>query len=175
MNETDPSSTRAAYRRYLDARYSSIAESTPAEVLAMQRAMLDALRATDPLPTEMRQHLAIAFEYLCEGIAFDLLTPIKRRGGREPPIAKHAQEAAIRYLRWCNDGRIADASPVNEVANAYAVSTRTVCNWCRAWEGKPTPPLFEEWGAEQVTAFMKAAGKAYRRFVPKPKAKTKTR
>lgn len=133
--------------------------------------MLDALQSGAHLPDEMRLHLALAFEYICAGVAFDLLTPIKRPGGREPPIAKHAQQDGIRYLRWCADGRIADAAAMSTVATAYQVSTTTIRNWRSAWADRPTPPLFEDYGAEQVIDFMRISGKAYQRFKPKPRAK----
>lgn len=136
----------------------------------MQAAMLDLLQSGEPLPDEMRLHLALAFEYLCAGVAFDLLTPIKRPGGREPPIAKLAQEDGIRYLRWCVDGRIADAAAVSTVATAYQVSTATIRNWRSAWADRPTPAP-EHFGADTVGEHMRISGKAYQRFKPKPKAK----
>lgn len=167
---------RAAYRRYLDARDLSRpvgAEWTPAELREMQLAMLDALRSGEPLPDEMRLHLAFAFEYLCDGITFDLLTPIKRPGGREPPIAKRTQDGAIRYLRWCEDGRIADAAAVRTVAAAYGVRDRTVRLWRTAWAAKPAPTLHEDYGTDEVAEFMRIDGRAYRRFVKKPKGRLK--
>lgn len=155
--------------------------------------MLDALRAGEPLPNEMRVHLAFAFEYLCKGIAYDLLTPVKRPGGREAPIATHAQKEAIRYLRWCEDGRIQDANAVRSVANAYDVEERTVRGWRTKWKNNPTPELFEECGdsgecgdtekdtpkseliekrrAKVATDLMNFSGGAYRRFIPKPTPK----
>ncbi len=159
----------SAYRRYVDARcLPTLDGAYAADALqAMQTAILDALRGDGPLPGEMRLHLALAFEYLCAGVSFDLLTPITRPGGREPPIAKHTQQDGIRYLRWCDDGRITDPAPASTVATAYGVSTATVGNWRRAWADRPTPPLFEDYGADQVTDFMRVSGKAYQRFKPK--------
>ncbi len=163
----------AAYRRYVDARClpTPNGEYTPEALREMQAAMLDALRSGPDLPDEMRLHLALAFEYLCAGVAFDLVTPVKAPGGREPPILKHTQEDGIRFLRWCADGRIVDATPSSTVATAYGVSTATVRNWRKAWQGLPTPPLFEDYGAEQVADFMRISGKAYQRFKLRPKAK----
>ena len=166
----DPSN-RIAYTHYLDAKslptpdgkYSSDALSK------MQLAFRDALRGDGQLPDEMRQELAFAFEYLCAGIAVDLLLPVKRPGGREAPIAKHMQEAAIRYLRWVEDGRIVDAKLIATVAQSFDVDQRTVRNWRTSWRDRPTPGLYEEYGANEVTNFMKATGKQYRRFIPKPK------
>ncbi len=113
----------------------------------------------------------MGFESVCEGIADDLLTPVKRAGGREAPIAKHTHQAAIQYLRWCADGRINDANAVRTVANAYDIDERTVRAWRAKWRDSPTPALFDEYGPEQVTKFMKATGKVYRRFIPKPTPK----
>ena len=163
------------YRRYIDARCLPTPDAKHAAdaVQAMQSAMLDALRGTAPLPEEMRLHLALAFEYLCAGVEFDLVTPVKKPGGREAPIAKIAQEDGIRYLRWCEAGRIADAAPVNTVAAAYSVEPRTVRGWRAAWLDRATPPLAKGLGFEQVIDFMRISGRAYRRFVDKPKARLK--
>jgi hypothetical protein len=162
--------------RYLDAKcLDTVADERTGEhrhtveaIAEMQRAILDALQSGEPLNAEMRQDLAFAFEYLCAGIAADLLTPTKRPGGREPPIAKKMQEAAIRYLRWVEDGRIADANPVATVAQSYQVEARTVRNWRSHWQDRPAPSLHDDYGPEQVTRFMKVVGGQYRRFIPKP-------
>ena len=146
----------------------------------MQAAMLNALRSSEPLPEEMRLHLCFAFENLCAGKADDLVTPVKKPGGREPPIAKHTQEDAIRYLRWCDDGRIKDLSPLGTVGTAYGVGTRTVRNWREGWGDKPTPPLLEDGDtepaveAERVVECMRHGGNHYQRFKPKAKARRKT-
>jgi hypothetical protein len=168
--------SRKAYADYLDAKSlpTQKDESTgehryTVEAIAkLQMAILDALRSDAPLPDEMRQDLAFSFEYLCEGVAADLLTPIKRRGGREPPIAKKMQEAAIRYLRWVESGRIADAEPIATVSMSFQVEQRTVRNWRASWRDRPTPSLHDDYGPEHVTMFMKAIGGQYRRFIPKP-------
>jgi hypothetical protein len=140
---------------------------TDKAVAEMQRAIRDALRSDDPLPAEMQHDLAFAFEFLCEGVAADLLTPVKRPGGRESPIAKKTQEEAIRYLRWAEDGRIADPNPVATVALSFQVDKRTVRNWRSNWENRAAPPVLDELGAEQVIRIMKAAGSQYRRFISK--------
>lgn len=160
-----------AYRHYLDAKCLPTPDGryTPDAVVGMQQAILGVLRSNDQLPNEMRQDLAFAFEHLCTGIAVDLLTPTKRPGGREPPIAKIMQEAAIRYLRWVDDGRLTDARPIATVAQSFQVAERTVRNWRKSWIGRPTPSLHDDFGQEEVTMIMKATGKQYRRFIPKPK------
>lgn len=156
----------SAYGRYLDAISLKTAggQYQPEAIREMQAAFLDALRTPGPLPNEMRLHLAWAFEHLCTGIAYDVLAPVKRPGGRELPIAKTTQESGIRYLRWCGDGRIQDGSSTSTVATSYGVSTRTVRNWYAAWNDRPTPPLFEEYGPAQVEKFMRLDGAAYQRF-----------
>lgn len=173
-----------AYERYLDARSMPApqGEYSPAALAEMQAAMLAALQSGDPLPDEMRLHLCFAFENLCEGVAFDFITPVKRPGGREPLIAKMTQEAAIRYLHWCDDGRIQDPSPPGSVGVAYRVSTRTVLNWRKAWGEKPIPSLLSlgNYGEVNQTAeaawvgrLMRIGGQQYQRFKPKAEAKRK--
>lgn len=164
-----------AYADYLDAKCLPTRESetgehcyTPEAIEGMQRAILDALRADGPIPDEIRDHLAFAFEEICAGIESDLLTPVKRGGGRERPIAKRMQAVAIRYLRWVADGRIEDRRPTSTVAEAYGVTDRTVRGWNEAWRALPTPGLAEEFGADAVARFMRATGGQYRRFIPKP-------
>lgn len=154
---------------------------TPQAIAEMQLAILEALRSGEPLPDEMRLHLTLAFEYLCAGVAFDLITPVKRPGGRQPPIARHLQAAAIRYLRWVEDGRIDDQAPVSTIAAAYGVSTRAVGYWKSQWKGQGTPPVYQPWvdawnkdresawtagrrREHPVKAFMQASGKHYERL-----------
>jgi hypothetical protein len=164
-----------AFSAYIDAKMLPTHEGesgehtyTPDAIKSMQLAILDALRADGPLPGEIRDHLAFAFEEICAGIESDLLTPVKRAGGRERPIAKHMQSGAIRYLRWVEDGLISDKHPTATVAGAYGVTDRTVRGWNKAWRGMPTPEISEEFGAEEVTNFMISIGKQYRRFIIKP-------
>jgi hypothetical protein len=170
---------RDPYAAYLDAKTLPTVEDpqtgehrySAEAVFGMQRAILAALKSEAALPVEIRAHLAIAFEELCAGIASDLLTPLKHAGGRERPIAKHLQADAVRYLRWVEDGRIDDPAPTKTVAAAYGVDARTARNWQRVWHNQPTPPLFEEYGPDMVTALMRISGRAYRRFLPKPQAR----
>lgn len=173
-----------SYAHYLEAKCLPTNESktgehcyTPEAIEGMQRAILDALRADGPIPGEIRDHLAFAFEEICAGIKSDLLSPVKRGSGRERPIAKHMQAAAIRYLRWVEDGRIDDKRPTATVAEAYGVSKRTVQNWQIAWDDLPTPGIHDELGADEerdrelaeaVAKFMRATGGQYHRFIKKP-------
>lgn len=188
-----------AYAAYLDAKCLPTSESetgehryTPEAIEGMQRAILDALRADGPLAGEIRDHLAFAFEEVCVGIESDLLSPVRRGHGRERPIAKHMQAAAIRYLRWVKDGRIKDKRPTAKVAEAYGVTDRAVRGWMRAWGTRPTPGIDEAFGepgfeevsedeevsgyqekkekklADTVTKFMMATGRQYHRFIKKP-------
>lgn len=181
---------RKAYAAYLDAKLIPTDQNesgehcyTPEAIARMQQAILDVLRADGPIPGEIRDHLAFAFEEICAGIESDLLTPVKRGGGRERPIAKHMQTAAIRYLRWVADGRIKDKRPTKTVAEAYGVTDSAVRGWKRAWRTTPTPDIEEALGepgydeesgneeknlADAVTKFMEVTGKAYHRFIKKP-------
>jgi transposase-like protein len=176
---------RAAYRRYLAARCLPARDGadTREALQGMQAAVLDALRAGEPLPDEMRLHLAFALENVCAGIADPLLSPISKPGGREAPIAKACQEGAIRYLRWCEDGRIHDPAPVATVAKAFDVVERAITGWRRAWRDRETPKLSEAFFtpeddfdpaevAAAVRDLMLADGRVYRRFIKKPKART---
>lgn len=164
-----------AYAAYLDAKCLPTSESetgehcyTPEAIEGMQRAILNALQADGPIPGEIRAHLAFAFEEVCAGIESDLLSPVKRGGGRERPIAKHMQAAAIRYLRWVEEGRIQDNRPTATVAEAYGVTDSAVRGWKRAWRTLPTPGLTEEFGADEVAKFMQKTGGQYHRFIKKP-------
>lgn len=166
-----------AYAAYLDAKCLPTIPSetgehryTPEAIEGMQRAILAALRSDAPVDDEIRMDLAYAFECICAGLPSELLQPMKRYGGRDPVIAGHMQGAAIRYLRWVEDGRIEDRHPISTVAQAYDVTTRTVRNWSRAWQDSPTPGIYEEYGSDEVTRFMKATGGSYRRYVKKPES-----
>lgn len=139
-------------------------EHSPEAVEEMQAAILDALRTGEPLPLEMRHHLAIAFEYLQAGIAHLLLTPVKRAGGREAPILKHLQIDALRYLRWCEDGRISDVRPFSTVGTTFGVSTKTAGNWSRTWKDVTLPPAPAHFGGPEVANALKTSGAAYQRF-----------
>lgn len=167
---------KKAYAAYLDAKcLPTVANEreehryTPEAIKGMQQAALAALLAEDPIPGEIRNHLAFALKEVCAGFESDLLSPVKRGGGRERPIAKQMQAAAIRYLRWAEDGRIQDTRPTATVAEAYGVTDRTVRNWNNAWRAEPTMELAnDEWGADVVAALMQSTGKQYHRFIRKP-------
>jgi hypothetical protein len=167
---------KSAYGRYLDSVCLPTPEGeyTSEAISGMQHAMLDLLRSEEPIPDEMRRHLSLAFEYLCAGFEFDLVTPIRKRGGREMPIAKHFQECGIRYLRWCEETKITDSIPTSTVATAFGVSTKTVGVWYKKWGDKSTPPLFDEWGAAQVKKFMEISGTNYQRLKMKLKTARET-
>lgn len=168
--------SRKAYADYLDAKSLPTQKDertgehryTVEAIAKMQMAILDALRCDGPVDDEIRMDLAYAFECICAGLPSDLLQPLIRYGGRESVIAKRMQGAAIRYLRWVEDGRIEDKEPIFSVAEAYDVTTKTVTNWNRAWRDSPTPGIYEEYGPDAVARFMKAVGGSYRRYVKKP-------
>ncbi len=50
-------------------------------------------------------------------------------------MARSAIEAAIRYLRWVADGRIADGRASATVAARYKVGEEQVHSWLEAWSG----------------------------------------
>ncbi|MHB1428359.1 MAG: nucleoside 2-deoxyribosyltransferase [Rhodocyclaceae bacterium] len=51
------------------------------------------------------------------------------------PLARSAIEAAILYLRWVADGRIADGRAVATVAAQYKVREEQVRGWIETWSG----------------------------------------
>jgi hypothetical protein len=167
---------RSAYGRYLDAIFlpTSEGEYSSEAITEMQHAMLDLLRSEEPMPEEMRRHLSLAFESLCAGVEYDLVTPVRRPGGRVAPILKATQEAGIRYLRWCVKNKIQDTAPTSTVATAYGVGTRAVRYWYKEWGTKATPALRRGLRARHVVSFMEISGKAYQRFKASSKPKRKT-
>jgi hypothetical protein len=131
----------------------------------LQLAMLEALRADEPLPNEMRRHLADAFEYVCSGLEYDLTTPCQeKKVGSYSPFIQRLKIPAIRYRRWVDDGSILDNSPNETIAEAYGVSSRSVQTWLRNMKSELIPPLYEDWNsAEQVIKLMKEYGKTFQR------------
>lgn len=79
------------------------------------------------------------------------------------PGARLAQEAAIRYLRWVADGRIADADPVATVADRYAVRRETVLDWIAAWSAISTASA-AEYRPDDILRQMRIGGRQYRRL-----------
>lgn len=158
------------YEIYLEGKLMPSPQGCDSDVAIekMQQGIYLALLSKEPLPDEMRLHMAFAFERLCAGITDDLLAPVRRGGGRQDPIAKHMQAAAVRYVRWCEDEKISDPSPRRTVAEAYGVSARTVGNWLSVWESKKTP-IADWYGATEVARFMVIEGSQYHRFISKPK------
>ncbi len=51
------------------------------------------------------------------------------------PLARNAIEAAIRYLRWVDEGRIVDGNAIATVTVQYKVREETVREWLDAWSG----------------------------------------
>lgn len=151
-------------RRYLDAVYlpTPSGQCSARAISEMQWAMLEALRSTEPLPDEMRSRLCFAFENVCAGVFDELLQPLPSPGQPVPPILRHMQEAAIRYLRWVEDGRIEDHQPKKTVAACYGVTEKTVGNWLDSWDGKQVSDLFDDFQKpEVVKKFMLATGGRY--------------
>lgn len=139
----------------------------PDDIAALQRAIRDALSSGQPVPSEMQRFLLAGFDFLCMGVEFPAFLPAAsgdKRGKKPRPVLRYAQEPAIRYLRWCSSGLLADRSRYKAVSEAYGVSERTVRTWEKAWSGLSLPELFEEYGEEQVRSFMQAAGRSYKRL-----------
>lgn len=160
-------SSARAYLRFLDAISVATPEGrySPEAVQEMQAALLEALRAPEPIPSEMQLFLVDAFEHLCAGVPVPLLTPQRVKGGALPNIAATRLIApAVRYLRWCADGRIHDPAPASTVARIYGVTTRTVGRWQFDWRDRETPPMHADWGQKGVERLMHGSAAAYRRI-----------
>jgi nucleoside 2-deoxyribosyltransferase len=77
------------------------------------------------------------------------------------PRIRQAQEAAIRYLRWVDEGRIADASPIATVAEHYRLRPAAVERWVAAWAAVSLPSR-ADYEADDVVRQMKISGRQYR-------------
>jgi nucleoside 2-deoxyribosyltransferase len=77
------------------------------------------------------------------------------------PLARKAIEVAIRYLRWVEEGRIADGNAIAAVADQYKVRQEAVREWLDAWSGitlvSPT-----DYRPDDVARQMKISGRQYR-------------
>lgn len=89
-------------------------------------------------------------------------------GGAEPPPGipadrrlRLAQEAALRYLRWVEDGRIVDPAPQATVAGHYQVTPATVAQWQAAWAAMPLASS-ADYRPDDVIRQMKIGGRQYR-------------
>ena len=89
------------------------------------------------------------------------LTPVQAADFPEDPVARDAQEAAIRYLRWVEEGRISDQNSIATVADQYKVKEEAVHQWIDNWAGISTATQVE-YRPDDVTRWMKISGRQYR-------------
>jgi nucleoside 2-deoxyribosyltransferase len=89
------------------------------------------------------------------------LMPVQAMGLPKDPVAKDAQEAAIRYLRWVEEGRISDQNSIATVADQYKVKAEAVHQWIDTWAGTSTATQVE-YRPDDVTLRMKISGRQYR-------------
>lgn len=107
---------------------------------------------------------------IVEGGLEDCLKQL-RGGGRETaapmaslpenPLARKAIEAAIRYLRWAEEGRIADGNAIATVAEQFKVREETVREWLDAWSGISLAS-HADLRPDDVARQMKISGRQYR-------------
>lgn len=55
--------------------------------------------------------------------------------GPNRSLARNTIEAAIRYLRWAEEGRVADTNAIATVVDQYKVKEEDVQAWIDAWSG----------------------------------------
>ncbi len=77
------------------------------------------------------------------------------------PLARKAIEAAIRYLRWVEEGRIADTGAIATVADQYKVRESVVREWIDAWSGVSLASS-ADLRPDDVARQMKISGRQYR-------------
>jgi len=77
------------------------------------------------------------------------------------PLARKAIEAAIRYLRWVEEGRIADSNAIATVADQYKVREELVREWLEAWSGIPLTS-HADLRPDDVARQMKISGRQFR-------------
>lgn len=79
----------------------------------------------------------------------------------ENPLARKAIEAAIRYLRWAEEGRIADGHAIATVAEQFKVREETVREWLEAWSGISLASN-ADYRPDDISRQMKISGRQYR-------------
>lgn len=185
----DGQRVRDAYQDYLDA--GSFATPPPnlrgpealkrwkqGQTLKQQKALLEILRCTSPLPSEVRQHIAYSLEEITAGFPSELLSPIPRYGGGKRPFVRKLRAVGIAYLAAVESGAIHDPHPTKTVADAYGVDRTTVQGWMRAAGDPPPilPNLMESYSVDKpnpwtdpkgIRLFLKAWGSVYQQLTPK--------
>ena len=126
---------KTPYARYVDARIRRIeGEDANAEI---QTAVFECLTdyaqgRLQAFPQEVAAELAFAMRDIVAGVTPDLFRPRKLRRGESPnpPTVQSCIEDAVRYVRYCRAGLIADRTPCKTVVDAFAVAETTVRSWC---------------------------------------------
>lgn len=77
------------------------------------------------------------------------------------PLARQAIEAAIRYLRWVADGRIADGNAIATVADQFKVNAGKVHGWIEAWSGSALA-AHPDSRPDDIVRQMKISGRQFR-------------
>jgi nucleoside 2-deoxyribosyltransferase len=107
---------------------------------------------------------------IVEGGLEDCLKQLRggNRGTRSPaanlpenPLARKAIEAAIRYLHWVEEGKIADGNAIATVADQYKIREETVREWLDAWSGISLVS-HADYRPDDVARQMKMSGRQYR-------------
>jgi nucleoside 2-deoxyribosyltransferase len=88
-------------------------------------------------------------------------TVVPRANLPENPVARNCIEAAIRYLRWVEDGKITNCNAVATVADHYKVREETVQKWIDAWSVISLASQ-ADYRPDDVARQMKISGRQYR-------------
>lgn len=81
----------------------------------------------------------------------------------ENPLIRIAVESAVRYLRWVEHGRIADAQSIATVAEHYKVEAAMVRGWLKDWAGIRLAET-DGYLPDDVVRQMKISGRQFRRY-----------
>ena len=79
----------------------------------------------------------------------------------ENPQARTSIEAAVRYLRWAEEGKIEDSQAIATVAAQYKIREDVVREWINAWSGI-TLAAHSGMRPDDVMRQMKIRGRQYR-------------
>lgn len=75
--------------------------------------------------------------------------------------ARKAIEAAIRYLRWAEEGRIADVNAIATIADQYKVGDEIVRSWIDAWSDVFVAS-HEDYRTDDIVRQMMISGRQFR-------------
>lgn len=146
------------------------------------QARVNRLEGADPNRTHDNQGMAIEDFGLPVNLMLAVPAPIvtggledclrQLRGGTRdtsspqenlPDSLQHrtAIEAAIRYLRWVEEGRLTDSDPIFTVAEQYKVRPDKVQCWIDAWSSLSLAS-HEDYRPDDVIRHMKISGRQFR-------------